>query len=308
MRAAGLALLLAAAVAWGAPPVLARLTAAGASARLGLTAWLAAIGAVLGCLALALGHLVAAAVAGWHYLAEAFCLSVTGHACAAPVYRSAIIEVPLAAAATVAGLTALGLAWRYGRWVQRAQQRTRSHARAARITGRQLPAAGGAVVLDASQPAAYCVPGRPAAVVVTTGALAVLEPEQLDAVIAHEHAHLAGRHHALLALSRALAVTLPGVPVASRATGAIARLTEMRADDKAARRTSCPVVASALLAMSTGAAVPAGALAAAGAHVAARVDRLLAPPDPARRARNRLALLGVLAVLAALFALMPVAG
>jgi Zn-dependent protease with chaperone function len=47
----------------------------------------------------------------------------------------------------------------------------------------------------------YCVPGRLPTIVVTTGALAVLEPEQLAAVLAHERAHLAGRHHLLLAVT-----------------------------------------------------------------------------------------------------------
>jgi hypothetical protein len=35
------------------------------------------------------------------------------------------------------------------------------------------------VVLDAPQPAVYCLPGRPATIVLTTGALAVLGPTQL---------------------------------------------------------------------------------------------------------------------------------
>jgi hypothetical protein len=52
-------------------------------------------------LAAALQHLIDAAAAGWPLLAEAFCRSVTGHACAPPVYRNTTFEVPLAAAATV---------------------------------------------------------------------------------------------------------------------------------------------------------------------------------------------------------------
>ena len=44
------------------------------------------------------------------------------------------------------------------------------------------------------EPAAYCVSGRPPAIVVTTAALGALDDRQLDAVVAHERAHLAGHH------------------------------------------------------------------------------------------------------------------
>ena len=100
--------------------------------------------------------------------------------------------------------------------MRRAGRRTRAHAEAARITGRRLPVradseggmgGGAAVVLDAPQRAAYCVPGRPAAIVLTSGALAVLDRAQLGAVLAHERAHLTGRHHLLITLSRGLAAS-----------------------------------------------------------------------------------------------------
>jgi len=153
-------------------------------------------------------------------------------------------------------------------------------------------------VLNAAQPAAYCVPGRPAAIVLTSAALAVLDPGQLNAVLAHERAHLAGRHHLLIALTRALAATFPGVPLFTRAPAEVARLAEMCADDAAARRSSRPTLIAALLAMGTGTAVPAAALAATTCAVSARVQRLLEPAPPARHARNRLALVTVMLLLA----------
>ena len=70
----------------------------------------------------------------------------------------------------------------------------------------------------------------------TTGALAVLGPEQLTAVLAHERAHLDGRHHLLLTVTRSLATVAPAVPLFIRGTGSVACLAEMRADDVAARR------------------------------------------------------------------------
>ena len=298
MRAALLVFGYALVVAWCLPALLTRLTAAGFSARLGLAAWLAAMVSVLAALLAAIQYLITAAVAGWPQLAEAVCRSVAGGACTAVVYRSAFFELGMGLAAAAAALALAVLAWRYGRSVQRAQRRTRAHAEAALITGRRLPGGGPAVVLDAAQPAAYCVPGRPAAIVLTSAALDVLDPGQLTAVLAHERAHLAGRHHLLIALTRGLAAIFPGVPLFTQGPAEVARLTEMCADDAAARHSSRPTLVAALLAMGTGMAVPAPALAATGGAVSARVQRLLEPAPPARHARNRLALVTVILLLA----------
>jgi len=313
MSAALLVFGYAVAAAWAVPALLARLTRHGISARLGLGAWLTAMASVLASAGAAVALLAGAAAAGLPRLAQAVCQSMAGRACTPVVYRSAAFEVPLGGAALAAMLTAAVLAWRYGRGVRRARQRTRAHAEAARITGRRLPvqgdseggmgrrAGGGAtVVLDAPQPAAYCVPGRPAAIVLTSGALAVLGPAQLGAVLAHERAHLAGRHHLLISLTRGLAASFPGVPVFTRGPAEVARLAEMCADDAAARRAGRPALVAALLAMGTGTAVPAAALAATGGPASARVHRLLDPPRRGRHARYGLALAAVTLLLAGL--------
>ncbi len=291
------------AVAWSVPVLLSRLTRHGISARLGLGAWLTAMASVLASAGAAVALLAGAAIAGWPRLAEAVCRSVAGRACTPVVYRGAVFEVPLGAAAAAATLTAGMLAWRYGRAMRRAGQRTRAHAEAARITGRRLPvkgdSAGATVVLDAPRPAAYCVPGRPAAIVLTSGALAVLDRAQLGAVLAHERAHLAGRHHLLISLSRGLAASFPGVPVFTRGPAEVARHAELCADDAAARRSGRPALVAALLAMGTGAAVPASALAITSGAVTARVHRLLDPPRRGRHARYGVALALVTFLLAA---------
>lgn len=312
---AGLALGYALLVAWGAPGPLSRLTARGASPRLGLAAWLTAMASAVSGATAALWFLARSAVTGWAGLAEAVCRSVTGHACAPGVYQSAAFELGLAAAAIVATGAAIVSAWRYGRSVQRVQQRTRAHGEAARITGRRLddarPAATGqaatgrAIVVDADAPAVYCVP-RPATIVVTTAALAILDPDQLGAVLAHERAHLTGRHHLLTTLSRALAAVFPAVPLFARGMREVAGLAEMAADDAAARRAGRATLVAALLTIGTGAAVPAPvlpgrALAATGGAVTARVQRLLDPPHGAARA-------AVLATMTALLAAAPVLG
>jgi Zn-dependent protease with chaperone function len=154
------------------------------------------------------------------------------------------------------------------------------------------------VVLDAPLPAAYCVPGRPATIVLTSGALGVLDRAQLTAVLAHERAHLAGRHHLLIALTRALAACLPMVPLFTEGPAEVARLAEMCADDAAARRSGRRTLIAALLAMGTGTAVPAAALAATGCATMARVQRLMEPPRWARHARYGLALAAAIVLLA----------
>ena len=314
-------------LAWWLPVVLTPLTRNGAGARLGIAAWIAAMASVLSSAAVAAAFLIRSAINGWSGLEEAVCRSVAGGACTPVIYRSALYELGLGIAAIIVMLTTIVLIWRYGRRIQQAQRQTRAHAEAARITGRSLTpdssemvVSSGMVVLEAPQLAAYCVPGRPSTIVVTSGALSVLEPAQLIAVLAHERAHLAGRHHMLVALTRGLAAIFPAVPLFTRGQSEIARLAEMRADDAAARRAGRRPLIEALLAMGTGSAVrvgaagspggpgghlpadkgiPAAALAAAGYAVVARVQRLMDPPTRARQARFTLALSGLLMVLPA---------
>jgi Zn-dependent protease with chaperone function len=301
------------ALAWLGPAPLARLTASGVNARLGLAVWLVAVLSALASALIAVSFLVRAAVAGWPTFAGTICRSVYGGTCPPQVYRSAIFELSLASVSTLAVLILITLSWRYGRTVHLSRQRARDHAQAARITGRQFPAAGipplsTAVVLEAPQPAVYCVPGRPATIVLTTGALAVLELAQLLAVLAHERAHLAGRHHLLITLGRAMRAGRPGVPLFTRGAEEVARLAEMRADDVAARRSGRDTLLQALIAMGTGRPLPtpSASLAATGGVVSARVGRLLDPPGRTRRACHGLALSAVLLALAAASVVLPV--
>jgi len=308
MRPALLVFSYGAAVAWVLPLPLRRLSEPGLSPRLGLAAWLTAMASVLACATAALGLLAEAAIAGWPEFARTFCESVSAGTCPPAVYRSTGYELGLAAAAFLGGIALIVLGWRYGRSLHRAGIRTRAHAEAARITGHRVDGESAAFVLDAARPAAYCVPGRPPAIVLTTGALAVLDPGQLAAVLAHERAHLAGRHHLLLAVTRSLAAVAPAVPLFARGSGEVARLAEMRADDVAARRGGRCTLLAALLAMGAGAAAapaPATWLAATGGVAAARVRRLADPPPPARRVCHGLALAALTLAMAAASTLVP---
>jgi Zn-dependent protease with chaperone function len=270
-------------VGFGAPALLGPLTRSGASVRGGLAAWLSAMASALAAAAITGVLVTQGAAAAWPALTRMLCHQVAGTACTPQVYRSALYSAGVAILAVLIGLGALVALWRYGRRTQRAVASTRLHAQAALLAGREL-AGTGAVVLDDPRPVAYCVAGRPAAIVVTSGALAVLDSPQLAAVLAHERAHLAGHHHLLVTVTRGLAAALPGVPLFTSGAAAVARLAELAADDAAARGAGRPVLVAALLAIATGTAVPSapatarGALAAASLAVPARVERLLDPP------------------------------
>jgi Zn-dependent protease with chaperone function len=299
------------AAAWCAPALLAPLTSRGASPRLGLAAWLAAMAGVLAAAALSIESVIRTAAADWPQLTQDLCRSVAGQVCTPQVYRSALYSAGVAALAIGVTLASAVMLWRYGRRLHRARQQTRTHADIARITGRVLPGTG-AFVLDDPRPAAYCVAGHPAAIIITSGALAVLDQPQLVAVLAHEHAHLAHHHHLLAAATRGLAAAFPGVPLFTQGAAEVARLTEMAADDAAARGSGRPTVVAALLALATGTVVPAAALrppvalgvpgaglAAAANAVPARVERLLTPPRRVTSAALAATLTLTVAVLAA---------
>lgn len=142
-----------------------------------------------------------------------------------------------------------------------------------------------AVLVDHASAAAYCVPGRRSRVVLTTAALTVLNEAQLAAVLAHEQAHLRGRHHLALAAGRVLRLAFPWVPAFRWAHDEVARLVELIADDAAARHCDRRDLAGALVALAADSrsVVPATAFAAGGPAVAVRVRRLLGSDQPLGR-------------------------
>jgi Zn-dependent protease with chaperone function len=139
-----------------------------------------------------------------------------------------------------------------------AGREARRHAETARLVGH--PEQGlGATLVDHAQPAAYCVAGRHPTVILTTGAVRALDPDQLDAVLAHERAHLAAHHHRLRAMARIGRQVLPFLPLMREADMQIARLVELHADDKATRARDPGALAAALVILATSAS-PAPAL------------------------------------------------
>jgi Zn-dependent protease with chaperone function len=153
------------------------------------------------------------------------------------------------------------------------------------------PSVPGALVLDHPAAAAYCVPGvRSAKVVVSAGTLALLDPAELAAVLAHERAHVRERHDLVLLPFTSLRQVFPRLGLVARSLEAVKLLIEMTADDRAGRHRPPRELATALLRFAAAhpADAPSGALAAGSADagpVLARVNRLLDPvrPHPAFR-------------------------
>lgn len=179
------------------------------------------------------------------------------------------------------------------------------------LLARGDPKVPGALVVDHPAATAYCVPGLRSAIVVSAGALDLLDAGELAAVLAHERAHLRARHDLVLLPFTALLLAFRWSAVARQANTEVALLVEMLADDRARKSRSPRELATALLRVgaSGGGVAPVGALAAApatvGGEVTARVTRLLRPPPGlSAPAVALLCLAAVLLVLAPITALL----
>ncbi|WP_202567618.1 M56 family metallopeptidase [Agreia sp. COWG] len=104
----------------------------------------------------------------------------------------------------------------------------------------------GTRVLDFPAPVAYCLPGVRSITVLTEGLVRVLDAAQLRAVLAHERAHLRQYHHLVLLAFKAWNSALPWFPIANRAEKAVALLVEMLADDDARREVDDSSLATAI--------------------------------------------------------------
>jgi Zn-dependent protease with chaperone function len=182
--------------------------------------------------------------------------------------------------------------------------------RARRATHRELQAVcracgtGELAVVSLDAPHAFAVPGRPGRILVTRGMLSALDGDERRVLLAHERAHLQGRHHRLRALAEVCAAVNPVlIPVRE----AVAYLVERSADEHAATVTgSRELVARALtkaaLASGSTYGTPAwpAALLFTGRGVSARVAALHCdPPRPEPLVPSSVLALGVATAIAA---------
>ncbi|MGH3868453.1 MAG: M56 family metallopeptidase [Pseudonocardiaceae bacterium] len=296
MSVAACLLLYSIAVAVLGPRLLVGLTRAGVAPGLGVAAWLAAIGSVVLSWVSAAAFLGVELVRDWNQPGRILRTCFAALRSVAAGRYGVLIQIGLLALTTFAAVALAVLAGNLAQSLARARASTHQHARMARLAGRRVPGLD-AVVFDAPERAAYCAAGRPHTIVVTSAALDVLDVRQLGAVLSHERAHLAGRHHLPLALTAALATILPRLALFTTGAIEVARSLEMCADDAAARTHGAPTVLGALLTLSGGAPLPTGALGATGVGVLARAERLAAQPRAALRWRVRLLLSAITVLL-----------
>lgn len=282
MNAVTFLLIYAVALSWLAPAVLAGPDTAARHPRLAVTAWLAVVGTASVAWVSAVVVLIAGAIhAVVTRSALTFCVETLGltDAVQLPSSVATVLVVALLLATTAVALHTLH---RLVVSLLRTRRRNRDHADAVRIVGRRTDDSG-VVVIDADKPAAYCVSGGGRrAIVVTTAALQLLDPTGLEAVLAHEQAHLRGRHHHIIAVLNALSTALPRLPLMRAAAQKIPALLEMCADDAAARRFGRGPLLNSLFLLSTGRRLPQGALGAAGTAVLDRMLRLAQAPAVSR--------------------------
>jgi len=261
--------------------------------RLGIIAWQSLTAAVVGAVALAGLALVLPTVRVSAGLADLL------RACAMALRAQYATPGGAAAGATgaVLAFVVLGRCGYCVAWSLRTASRGRAHHREVlALAGRARPEMG-AVVLGDAEPAVYCLPGRGRRIVVTAGALELLDDQQLAAALAHERAHLDQRHDLVIAWAVGLARAFPRIGVFARGLRESRRLVELLADDVATRSTDRLTLAEALLNLAGGRA-PAAAL-GAGGGAAARVQRLIAPSRPLGHVRRAGTALGLIALFAA---------
>ncbi|MGW1802621.1 M56 family metallopeptidase [Streptomyces sp. NPDC001984] len=156
------------------------------------------------------------------------------------------------------------------------------HLRRARRECARLPGDLELAVLDDESPQAFALPGAPGRIVVSRGMLRCLDDAEREALLAHERAHLRGRHHRFQTVWRLSAAACPLLrPVADTGRFVLERWADEEAAERLGDRT---VVARAVgrAALASAARPARAALAATGGAVPQRVRALLAPPPPHR--------------------------
>ncbi|OPX08175.1 M56 family metallopeptidase [Mycobacterium sp. AT1] len=277
-------LLYGAMVTWLAPAPLSRLTRRGTNPRLGVAAWVTAMAGVLVAWTVAVGVVAVSLVRGGpNSSVVVLCLELLGVPEREAMLGAFAATGLLAVGVLVSAVVAVGV----GRTVLGLRAHSAEHADAARIIGTPTDAEG-VFVVAGERPAAYCVVGRPDTIVVTMAAVRALDGPELDAVLAHEGAHIAGRHHHLLMVLRALAASLAHLPLFTRGAAVVAELLEMCADDTAARRHGSRPLVAGMLALASPL-PPSGGLAMAATATAARARRLLDPAGRSTRWCHRVA-------------------
>lgn len=163
-------------------------------------------------------------VAAWLFTLSAAVLAIGSTAALALIAVAGLLRLPLAAALgryslhrvqrgdpaplEIGGLALALLAAALCSSCYAAWRRARGIADAV-MTAAGLPGNDRITVIQDEAADAYAVPGLPGRIVVSSGMLARLRPAEQEVLIAHEQAHLDGRHYLFAAVARVAAAANP---------------------------------------------------------------------------------------------------
>ncbi|TSD93798.1 M56 family metallopeptidase [Skermania sp. ID1734] len=268
-------------VAVVAPSALAAMLRRGIDAHVGLVLWVALVVGTITSLA------VPAVLSLLPRHGGVSGIAAVAHQCWAALHRNTPPRVELAigvVGVVVIVTAAIRLAY-YARFS--ARQRRHIHDRhlgLMRILESDGPDAAdtkSTLWLPVDTPLAYAVAGTPPLIVASHGLRDRLDPAAMAAVFSHEHAHVRGRHHLLVAVAEALAYAMPWLPVMRRSPMLVRTMVEIQADNHAVDVHGRDAVRRALTGLRSHA-VPAATLGVACDSVQLRLQRLstASPPHP----------------------------
>ncbi|HIW63768.1 MAG TPA: M56 family metallopeptidase [Candidatus Stackebrandtia excrementipullorum] len=208
----------------------------------GIVTWLGTL--------LALGPLLAWTLTGPNVLPEHVAATCQRCLNAANPFSAETIEtaVPVILLLVVPVLAAIAVAVTFAHELVRWSRASRRGAEAMTDTATRRRLLGHDVYVVADhRPFAMTFPARYGGVVISTGALAILDRDELSAVLEHENAHLRGRHHILTAVVGGLAARLRWVPLIVAVEDMLPHYLEIAADNRARHHAGTPALVGALV-------------------------------------------------------------
>ena len=208
----------------------------------------AASGAAWGLALIAVGPALSWAVTGPHLLQGTAgavcqqCLVATNPFSSHPLPVGVPSAVLIGASALIIAVIAAAVLWEF-------LVRGPKLCRAVRADLRPIASiAGEPVRIDEDRSAfAYALPLRCGGIVVSRGAVELLDEEELRAVVAHEAIHVTKRHHLIAALTMGMAAPLRWIPFIAACERTILDLLEIDADAGASRTAGTNALVSALV-------------------------------------------------------------
>src|SRR5699024_11596430 len=92
----------------------------------------------------------------------------------------------------------------------------------------------------------YAVGGRQPKIFVSNALISLVQPEHIQAILAHEYAHIRLKHDGIRRIIEINAASLPFVKSGHKLRQAVSLLIELVADDRAARQVGPAALANAL--------------------------------------------------------------